>query len=344
MKIGYRDIDAQIKSLSPQYQAVLVFGPDEGLVRERATKIAKQVVEDLQDPFLVANLDPDTLKSEPGILADEVAAISMMGGRRVIRVEGAAENTTKAATNFLENPVGDGLIVITAGNLRPTSGLRKLFEKSKNAAAIPCYEDNQASLDALIHEVMRENGLSIDPDAASFLQMNLGSDRLVSRSELNKLAIYMGPQGKRESDMVTLDDVAKCVGDSGALSIDTITSATISGDLKRLDDTLFKAFNRGENAIAVLRSLSRKINRMHLARGYMDQGFSADQAMGKLVPKVFAMEARRFKADLSKWTTGRLASAMSITSAAEEDCKTTGMPVEAICARACLRIANAAKR
>lgn len=344
MKLSYRDIDAQVKKLSPQYLAVLVFGPDEGLVRERATKIAKQVVDDLQDPFLVANIDADKLKSEPGILADEAAAISMMGGRRVIRVDNAAENATKAAGSFLENPIGDGLIVLTAGNLRPTSGLRKLFEKAKNAAALPCYEDNQASLDTLIHEVMRENGLSIDADAASFLQMNLGSDRLVSRSELNKLALYMGAAGSRESDMVTFDDVAACVGDSGALSIDTITSATLSGDLRGLDNSLFKAFNRGESPIAVLRSLLRKIQRMHLARGYMDQGFSADQAMGKLIPRVFAMEARNFKADLSKWNTGRLASAMSITSEAEQGCKTTGMPVEAICARACLRIANAAKR
>lgn len=344
MKISYRDIDTQVRKLSPDYLAVLVYGPDEGLVRERATKIAKQVVEDLQDPFLVANIDPDALKKEPGILADEAAAISMMGGRRVIRVEGAAENTTKAATNFLSNPIGDGLIIISAGNLRPTAGLRKLFEKSKNAAIIPCYEDNQASLDQLIHEVMREAGLSIDADAVSFLQMNLGSDRLVSRSELNKLSIYMGEAGKRESDMVTLDDVSACVGDSGALSIDMITSATLSGNLRGLDDSLFKAFNRGENAIAVLRSLLRKIQRMHLTHGYMDQGFSADQAMGKLIPRVFAMEVNRFKMDLSKWTTGRLASAMSITSEAEQDCKTTGMPVEAICARACLRIANAAKR
>ncbi|MDC0080983.1 DNA polymerase III subunit delta [Emcibacteraceae bacterium] len=344
MKVYPRDVDTQVTKLSPQYLAVLVFGPDEGLVRERSSKIAKQVVQDLKDPFLVANIDPNNLKSEPGLLADEAAAISMMGGRRVIRIDGASENATKAAQAFLENPIGDGLIIITAGNLRPTSGLRKLFEKAKNALAIACYEDTHASLDALIHEVMRENNLSIDADASSFLQLNLGSDRLVSRSELNKLAVYMGPSEKRQDDIVSLEDVVACIGDSGTLSIDNIISATTSGDLRKLDDSIFKAFNRGENPIAILRSLLRKIQRMHLARGYMDQGFSAEDAMGKLVPKVFVMEARTFKADLSKWTTGRLASAMSITSDAEQDCKTTGMPVEAICARACLRIANAAKR
>ena len=239
MKFSYRDVDTQVKKLSPQYLAVLVFGPDEGLVRERSSKIAKQVVQELQDPFLVAHIDPDKLKSEPGLLADEAAAISMMGGRRVIRVEGASENATKAAQSFLENPIGDGLIIITAGNLRPTSGLRKLFEKAKNAGAIACYEDNHASLDALIHEVMRENNLSIDTDANSFLQMNLGSDRLVSRSELNKLAVYMGPSEKRQSDMVSLEDVSACIGDSGTLSIDTIISATTGGDLRTLDDSIF---------------------------------------------------------------------------------------------------------
>ena len=127
MKVYPRDVDTQVTKLSPQYLAVLVFGPDEGLVRERSSKIAKQVVQDLKDPFLVANIDPNNLKSEPGLLADEAAAISMMGGRRVIRIDGASENATKAAQAFLENPIGDGLIIITAGNLRPTSGLRKLY-------------------------------------------------------------------------------------------------------------------------------------------------------------------------------------------------------------------------
>jgi DNA polymerase-3 subunit delta len=339
MKLGYRDIDAQVKKLSPSYLAVLIFGPDEGLVRERAIKIAKQISKDLSDPFLVANLNPDTLKSEPALLTDEVAAISMMGGRRVIRIDGAAENVTKAAAAFLENPIGDGLVVITAGNLKPSSGLRKLFEKAKNAASIACYEDNLMSLQNLISDVMREHNLRIAPDAAQYLQANLGSDRMISRGELAKLALYMhGGSGQ-----VTLGDAQACVGDSGSLNIDMIATATTGGELRKLDTHLFKAFNRGENAIPILRSVARKLNRLHLARGYMDQGVSMDQAMNKLLPRVFAMEIKIFKVHLGKWDTARLASALEIVSAAEVDCKTTNMPAEAVCSRACLRIANVAR-
>ncbi|WP_321396462.1 DNA polymerase III subunit delta [Emcibacter sp.] len=347
MKVQYRDIEAQVRKLDPKYVAVLVYGPDEGLVRERGEKIARQVAEDLRDPFLVANLDPDTLKSEPALLGDEAAAISMMGGRRVVRVDGAGENAKEAAKSFLENALAvnreDGLVVITAGNLKPTSGLRKLFEGAKNAAAIPCYEDNQAALEGLVTSVMRDNGLRIEPDAVAYLQANMGSDRMISRNELEKLVTYMGKAPTGETLTVTLKDARACVGDSGALTLDMIAKATSGGDLRNLDDVLFKSFNRGENPISILYAVSRRLQRMHFVRGMMDQGQAIEQAMGKLVPRVFPMEAAQFKAHLSKWTTEGLSRALEIVMLAEQDCKTTDMPAETICARACLRIANAAR-
>ena len=339
MKLGYRDIEAQLKKLSPYYLAVLIFGPDEGLVRERSIKISRQVSEDLSDPFLVAQLDPDHLKSEPALLADEVAAISMMGGRRVIRIDGAGENTVKAAESFLKNPIGDGLVVITAGNLKPSSGLRKLFEKAKNAVSIACYEDNLMSLQNLISDVMRDHNLRIAPDAAQYLGLNLGSDRMISRGELDKLALYMHDG----TGQVTLEDAQACVGDSGALNIDMIAAAAVGGDLRKLDAHLFKSFNRGENPIPILRSLARKLGRLYLAKGYMDQGLSMEQAMNKLQPRVFVMESNIFKTHLQKWNSLRLASALEIVTVAEGDCKTSNMPAQAICSRACLRIANVAR-
>ena len=70
----------------------LVYGPDAGLVQERAEKLLKSVVPDLTDPFNVADLSEPTLLADPARLADEAAAISMMGGRRVVRVRIAGEH------------------------------------------------------------------------------------------------------------------------------------------------------------------------------------------------------------------------------------------------------------
>lgn len=343
MKLNKNDITAQLKKLNPAYRAVLIYGRDEGLVRERANLIAGQVVADLRDPFLVADIAPDRLKSEPFLLADEAAAISMMGGQRIVRIDGAGENVTEAVKAFLENPVGDGLVIITAGGIRATSALVKLFNAAKNAAAMACYEDDQGTLQNLILEVLRSHNLDPAPEAMAYLMGNLGSDRLISRGELEKLALYMGKSDSDTRQKVTLEDARACVGDSGTLNLDMIAVATTGGDLKVLDETLFKAFNRGENAIPILRNVARRLQKLHLVRGSMDQGISADQAVRAVVYSPYSPEKKSLMIQIGKWSTLKLSNALDIVSEAEAQCKVTGLPAEAICARACLRISNAAR-
>ena len=92
--------------------AALIFGPDQGLVRERAETLIKSVVPNLKDPFLIADLDDGTLASDPARLFDEAAAISMLGGRRVVRVRGAGNSLAKLFERFLDDPAGDALVVL----------------------------------------------------------------------------------------------------------------------------------------------------------------------------------------------------------------------------------------
>ncbi len=342
MKASQREINPQLNRLSDVYRAVLLFGPNEGLVRERANKVARQIVEDASDPFRISVLDHTALKGEPGLLADEAAAISMTGGRRLVRVDAAGDNLTGPVDTFLKNPMGDGLVLITAGDMAPRSSLRKLFEAAKNALAIPCYEEDQRSITDLIDEVLAANNLSAEADATAYLSAHLGGDRMVARSELEKLALYMGPTSPARR-MVTREDVMACIGDSAELAIDEIAVATSGGEIARLDKVLFKAFNTGENPISVIRAVTRRLTRMHLVAGLVAEGMNIDQATRQLQPPVFFKDAGPFRAHLSRWSVRRLSSALALLLDAERDCKTTGFPAEAICARTCLRIANAAR-
>lgn len=122
-----------------------------------------------------------------------------------------------------------------------------------------------------------------------------------------------------------------------------IATATTGGDLKILDETLFKAFNRGENAIPILRNVARRLQKLHLVRGSMDKGVPAEQAVRTVVYSPYSPEKKSLMTQLGKWSTAKLSNALDIVMEAEADCKVTGLPAEAICARACLRIANAAR-
>ena len=54
MKIPFRDIESFVAKPNPVVRVILVYGPDQGLMRERAKVMASAVVEDINDPFNVA--------------------------------------------------------------------------------------------------------------------------------------------------------------------------------------------------------------------------------------------------------------------------------------------------
>src|SRR5580698_10910231 len=129
--------------------------PPEGLVRERAEKLAKTVVPDLADPFRVADLDEQTLSGDPARLADEAAALSMLGGRRVVRVRSAGNGLAKIFESFLEDPKGDALVVVEAGDLAKSASLRSVFEDADNAAAMACYADSARDIADVVRETLK---------------------------------------------------------------------------------------------------------------------------------------------------------------------------------------------
>ena len=161
MKIEPRQAEAFLKKPDPRIRGVVIYGNDDGLVAERAVALAKSICEDLNDPFRVVDIAGEVLKHDPARLADEFGALSMMGGRRVIRVRPAGEESVAALENLVAATAGDALIVVEGGNLTPRSGLRTLAETEASLAAMPCYMDNEAALEGLVESAARAQGLTV---------------------------------------------------------------------------------------------------------------------------------------------------------------------------------------
>lgn len=339
MKLTGAKVEAFLKAPEPAVRAVLVFGPDNGLVRERVDRLVRSVVPDRNDPFRVAELTPARLKEDPARLSDEAAAIALTGGRRVVVVRDAGDGVSGPAGDFLSHPMGDALVVFEAGELGPRSSLRKLFEGAGNAAALACYGDEGGSLAAVIQEELKAAGLSAEPDALAFLMDHLGGDRRLTRAELTKLALYMGGPGR-----VRLDDALACIGDTAALGLDDLSLATADGDHATAQRVLDRLLREGNQPVSILRALSRHFQRLHLASGVMAQGKSADQAMAALKPPVIFKAAERFKRQLSRWPADRVGRALELLLDCEMECKTTGMPAAELCSRTVMQLCRAGGR
>ncbi len=341
MKIGTREAEAFVRSPGPEIRAVLVYGPDAGLVRLRVEALIRGAAGALNDPFRSADLSARELLDDPARLADEAAALSLTGGRRAVRVRQAEDTVAPLFRDFLPAPPGDGLVVVEAGDLPARSALRKAFEGAKTGAAVACYRDDERNLPLVIRDILRELGHEATPDAVAYLAANLGGDRQLSRRELEKLALYKGPG----ADPIDLDDAEACVGDSAALSLDDLAFAVAGGAAAEADRALARSLQEGVQPVGALRAVARHFLRLHLVVGLVEGGLPLDDAIKRLRPPLFWKLATPFRAQAAGWPVAALARALARLLETEADCKRGGAPDATICARTLLEIAvNAPSR
>lgn len=333
MKIPPVRADAFVRSPPSEIRALLVYGPDSGLVRERAEAAARAIAGDLSDPFSVVEFTPAALRDNPSRLADEAGAMALMGGRRVVRLREATDSVAGAVEDALKL-AGDAMVIVEAGDLNPRAKLRKLFEGRDDSAAIACYLDEGKGLDDLIRETLSGAGLSAGRDVVSWIAANLGSDRQVSRMELEKLVLYATGQTE-----ISVEDAQAVIGDSATVTLDDVIYAAASGQLEALTVALARARFEGVAAVAILRAAGRHLSRIEEVVAAVGTGARQDQAIKALRPPVFFKQQDRFRGQIQRWRPQTLMRARAELIRAEIDCKSTGMPDEAVCERAMMRLA-----
>ena len=331
---------------STQFRALLIYGPNLGLVRERAKKAVEYVAGNLLDTFRVCEIDAHELKEDPIRLADELAAISFGGGRRAIWLKNAGDKLLKPINNALETESGDTLLVVESGMLAPKSSLRKVFEKDPDLASVPCYEDDTSSLRAFVKEYLASQHTALEDDAMEWVIARLGSDRMLVKSELEKLITYCSNEQKshqQEHNPISLQEAAECVGDSSQMSLELLADAVGNGELTNLEKYLSLALNEGIQPITIIRAISRRFTLLHYVVGLTDDGESLDKLINSLRPPIFFKRKNAFRNQTTVWTLLRISQALDILMQSERECKTTGLPGKEICSRALLRIGSAAR-
>jgi DNA polymerase III subunit delta len=340
VKLAFKAIDGFAKNPPPDMLAVLLYGPDEGLIRERMNLLTRHVVPDAQDPFGVVEFSAGDLDDNPARLLDEAQSISMLGGRRVVRLRDADDKIANAVKSALEAlRAGDNLVLVSAGELPPRSALRQMFEAAPNAAALPCYVEDERDIARVLKDGLKDAGYNMPSDALVYMAANVVGDRGVARSEIDKLVTYMGANRN-----ITLDDVMACVGSSAALSLDDLSKHVASGLYAEADRILTFVLSEGVPAVTVLRTLQNYFTRLSVTRARIDRGENVEVAMKRLRPEVFWKHKAAFQSQVAGWSMEQLQQALALLMSVEAKCKQTGSDPNILCGRAVLSLAQTAAR
>jgi DNA polymerase III subunit delta len=323
----------------PQRPIVLVFGPDAGLVRERAEALVRMSVDDPKDPFQLARLEGDDLAGEPSRLVEEANTIPLFGGRRAVWVKAGARNFAPAVEALIAAPPTDCRVVIEAGDLKRNAPLRAICERARNTVALPCYADSERDLVRLIDDEMRDAGLAISPQARAALVPLLGGDRLASRHEIRKLALFA--RGKAR---VELEDVMAVVADASTLALDGLIDAAFAGRTSELEVQFGKARTAGTAPGTIVSAALRQVAQLHKARLSVEEGVPIGDAVQGIQPFVHFSRKAAVEAALKTWTSARLERAMAELAEAALEARRQSAMAELIAQRALLALAIKARR
>ncbi|MDR3450127.1 MAG: DNA polymerase III subunit delta [Alphaproteobacteria bacterium] len=336
MKLAAAKIASFLSKPDPTVRIILIYGPDAGLVRERGTAIAKLTVPDLNDPFRTASLTAAALSEDPARLYDEMAAQALGGGRRLIRLSSPGESIAASLAKLVgDMPQSDSLLLIEAGDLDKRSKLRAVCEsETPLACAIPCYVEDTAQRQRTISDILKSENIASTREVVAALADTLPPDRSAMRSELEKLALYVGA-----GNTATIEDVHATVQDAGAAELDDLVFAVGGGESARAAQLIDRLFAEQTAPVAILRAAQRHFIRLQWARAQMDGGLNATDAVKRLQPPVFWKYESAFAAQLRRWPRARAETALRRLYDAEAAVKRTGTPDTALCAQTLLGLA-----
>lgn len=316
-------------------RVVLLHGEDSGLIHERAELLIAAVLGSSRDPFRFSELD----RGMTARLDEEASALSLTGGRRVVRVREATEAAAVPVKAVLAGKA-EALVILEAPGLSTRSKLHTLLERAPDGASIACYNEEGQSLERTIQSTLAGAKVTADTDAVVWLASQLGADRAATRQELEKLAVHAGAGGR-----VNVEMARACVGDLGGLSLEDALFSATEGEVAKADRAIELALSEGASAVGVLRAGLMHLQRLHRIAASIADGVPRENAIRAARPPVFFKRIGSVTRALGLWTPNALAAASMAWGEAEQACKRTGAPADALCKRAVLALAwRAAER
>ena len=340
------EVDRFLARPDPAVRAVVIHGKDRSGVSERAQILCKAITPDLNDPFNVSSLTDSDIDGDEARLEEALTALSMIGGRRLVRVRLGSEKVSidkmlaaalKVHAEGGYNP--DAMLVIEAGALGRDSALRKAAEVGKGSAAIVCYEDETGDVARMTREALAGDKVGLTSDALDRFVGRLPRERGLMRQEIERLALFIGPGSGRSIDV---EELETHLGVEPDASLQDAALQAFGGRAAPAQSGLRRAFAEGESSVMAVRQASIHLGKLRRIAILQANGIGAKEAAK--AAGVFWKQEGEMLRQARAWRLEDLDQVLDSINTADVATKTTGMPDQLIAERMILEIAARARR
>jgi DNA polymerase-3 subunit delta len=322
----------KFKEQKNHYSPILIYGPNEGLVRDNFLKL-KEIFN--QNNAEEINFTGKLINDQPEALIDEIQTVSMFNDQKIIIIEQPIDKNIELFEEAFTALPDHALIIILASNLSKTSKIRKFFENSEQYFSCANYEDDFRSNSQQIQNLEKSINKTLNRDIKNYLNQNLSSDRMISKNEIEKLILLYA-----ENDQIPeLENIKLIFNDNPDLGLNKISQLAFSGQPKKVSVNLNKIFAEGVSPVAIIRVMLNYVLRIQTTQIALKKTNDFDSAIKSLKPPVFWKDKDNFKLHCKKWPINQTILNFNLLVDTELNCKSDYNLTNILCERALINIA-----
>ena len=330
----------QIKALTSQLQqgfdAIVLYGTDEGEIDFALTQLKQEIGIDNKDSN-VSTLTKEALKKTPFLATDEANTASLIAERRFLFVPEDASFQSSALVHFLENKQTDALLIIQAGNLTKSNALRIEAEKNPRVLAVACYQPTLQDIQRNISNFLLTHHKKIKPAVLMELCQKIPFNQQIIEKELDKLLLYLG-----EDSEVTSEAIQECLTDGAQASLERLCIDLADGKTDEVQRAISLFLSSTEQETTLFRTVRDYFELLLVI--ISDTSETVGMVVKKhLKPAQFRLEEPLIR-QASHWKKQNILSVLEKLSQLEQRTRTTGLPTETVIGQAFLSLAQFAKK
>ena len=137
MKLSPREAEGYFAKPDADKVGLLIYGSDAMRVALKRQQVLVSLLgPNAEEEMRLTRMPGADLRGDPALLLDAVKAVGFFPGPRAVFVEDTTDAAAPAIISALEDwAPGDAQIIVTAGQLKPSSKIRKAFEANPAAYA-----------------------------------------------------------------------------------------------------------------------------------------------------------------------------------------------------------------
>jgi len=242
-------VEQNIKILE-SYQATLIYGQNDGIKDDIKKALINQ-----NKSFEILNFFEQEILKDKDIIYQNIVNESLFSKEKTIFIHEATDKIFDPISECLKKENDSVKILIFSGILEKKSKLRSLFEKSKNLAIFPCYEDNERTLINYVNKELRDfKGLS--GEIINFIISNSNMDRRIIKSELTKIKDFF------LTKIINKEQILEVLNIKTDTSFDEIRDNALKGEKVKINKLLCEIELLNEDTFFYLNNLNYRVMRL----------------------------------------------------------------------------------